>query len=275
MVAYSPHPETLRRLDRVLQEKEGRSKPLDAAELAVRAALPVSTVRALLQGGVPPDGSVNDRVRMRIAALAEAEMAATGTRMSDLASDISERLGVSGYWARQACDGRKVPSVELLHGLVEYFGVEEGETFFTASAADALNRARLRPRSDRRRPVRPRRPRHPRRDGAGTTGPCTASSARRRTTGGRRLGLGRRPGRRVSGSHRHPAQRRRTSPRALRRQGRGGRRTQSARHGCPAGCHEPGATRDPAVPARHAHRPRRPHLQGPPFADAERKTDVP
>ncbi|NDZ75172.1 hypothetical protein G3I36_29885 [Streptomyces sp. SID10362] len=143
MASPSPLSETLRRLDRVVQEKEVRTKLLDAAELACRTALPVSTIRSLLQGGTPPDDSVNDRVRTRIAALAEAEMAATGKRMSDLASDISERLGVSGYWARQVCDGKKVPSVELLHGLVEYFGVEEGEAFFTASAADALNRVLL------------------------------------------------------------------------------------------------------------------------------------
>ncbi|KAF2776196.1 MULTISPECIES: hypothetical protein [unclassified Streptomyces] len=143
MASPSPLSETLRRLDQVVREQGVSSKPLDAAELAGRAALPVSTVRILLQGGAPPDDSVNDRVRMRIAALAEAEMAATGKRMSDLASDISERLGVSGYWARQVCDGKKVPSVELLHGLVEYFGVEEGEAFFTASAADALNRVLL------------------------------------------------------------------------------------------------------------------------------------
>ncbi|MBH5134641.1 hypothetical protein SOM70_04185 [Streptomyces salinarius] len=143
MASPSPLNETLRRLDRVVQEKEVRTTLLDAAELARRTALPVSTVRSLLQGGTPPDDSVNDRVRTRIAALAEAEMAATGKRMSDLASDISERLGVSGYWARQVCDGKKVPSVELLHGLVEYFGVEEGEAFFTAPAADALNRVLL------------------------------------------------------------------------------------------------------------------------------------
>ncbi|MFJ6912850.1 hypothetical protein ACIQUX_02705 [Streptomyces sp. NPDC101133] len=143
MASPSPLSETLRRLDRVVQEEGVRTKLLDAAELARRTALPVATVRSLLQGGTPPDDSVNDRVRMRIAALAEAEMAATGKRMSDLASDVSERLGVSGYWARQVCDGKKVPSVELLHGLVEYFGVEEGEAFFTAPAADALNRVLL------------------------------------------------------------------------------------------------------------------------------------
>lgn len=143
MASPSPLSETLRRLDRVVQEEGVRTKLLDAAELARRTALPVCTVRSLLQGGTPPDDSVNDRVRTRIAALAEAEMAATGKRMSDLASDISERLGVSGYWARQVCDGKKVPSVELLHGLVEYFGVEGGEAFFTAPAADALNRVLL------------------------------------------------------------------------------------------------------------------------------------
>jgi transcriptional regulator with XRE-family HTH domain len=123
----SPPPlaETLRRLDAAVQEKGIRSDLLDVAELAARTALPASTVRT------------------RIAALAKASMTTTGTRMSDLASDISRRLGVSGYWARQVCDGKKVPSVELLHGLVEYFGVEEGEAFFTAPAADALNRALL------------------------------------------------------------------------------------------------------------------------------------
>jgi transcriptional regulator with XRE-family HTH domain len=133
----------LRRLDKAIQEKGVRSDLLNVTELAAKTALPTSIVRTLLQGGTPPDDSVNDRVRTRIAALAKANMAATGKRMSDLASDISQRLGVSGYWARQICDGKKVPSVELLHGLVEYFEVEEGEAFFTASAADALNRALL------------------------------------------------------------------------------------------------------------------------------------
>jgi transcriptional regulator with XRE-family HTH domain len=142
----SPPPlsETLRRLDEALQEKGSkRSELLDVTALAARTALPASTVRTLLQGGTPPDDSVNDRVRARIAALAKADMTATGRRMSDLATDISRRLGVSEYWARQVCDGRKVPSVELLHGLVEYFDVDGGEAFFTDSAADALNRALL------------------------------------------------------------------------------------------------------------------------------------
>ncbi|CAM5655482.1 hypothetical protein ACFUV2_28030 [Streptomyces pilosus] len=143
MASPPPLSETLRRLDKAIQEKGIRSNLLDVEKLAAKTALPTSTVRTLLQGGTPPDDSVNDRVRTRIAVLARANMAATGQRMSDLASDISQRLGVSGYWARQICDGKKVPSVELLHGLVEYFEVEGGEVFFTASAADALNRALL------------------------------------------------------------------------------------------------------------------------------------
>ncbi|CAM5443220.1 hypothetical protein STENM223S_07976 [Streptomyces tendae] len=105
--------------------------------------MPESTVRTLLAGGAPPADTVNDRVRARIRALAHTHMSRSGGRMADLAADIHARLGVSEYWARQVCDGRKVPSVELLHGLVEFFGVEGGEAFFTASAPDALNRALL------------------------------------------------------------------------------------------------------------------------------------
>ncbi|MFF9218695.1 hypothetical protein [Streptomyces viridosporus] len=144
MALPPPLSETLQRLDALIREKGlERSELLDVTGLAARTALPESTVHTLLQGGAPPDDTVNDRVRARISALAKADMAATGRRMSDLAADISRRLDVSEYWARQVCDGRKVPSVELLHGLVEYFEVDGGEGFFTASAADALNRVLL------------------------------------------------------------------------------------------------------------------------------------
>ena len=142
MVESPTHlPETLRRLD-ALAEEQGlpRSTLLDPRELAARTALPERTVRTLLKGGTAPPDKVNDRVRARIRTLADAHLARTGCRMSDLAADIRERLGVSDYWARQVCAGRKVPSVEFLHGLVEYFGVEGGEAFFTAPAADALDR---------------------------------------------------------------------------------------------------------------------------------------
>ncbi|WP_456197987.1 hypothetical protein [Streptomyces sp. QTS137] len=105
--------------------------------------MPESTVRLLLEGGTPPVDTVNDRVRTRLKTLAQANLAATGRRMSDLAAEVSKHLGVSEYWVRQVCDGRKVPSIELLHGLVEYFEVDGGEGFFTASATDALNRALL------------------------------------------------------------------------------------------------------------------------------------
>lgn len=72
-----------------------------------------------------------------------AHLAATGRRMSDLTAELHARLGVSEMWARQVCDGKKVPNLELLHGLVKFFGVDGEEGFFTAPAHDALNRALL------------------------------------------------------------------------------------------------------------------------------------
>nr|WP_252980785.1 hypothetical protein [Streptomyces chartreusis] len=56
---------------------------------------------------------------------------------------MHRRLGISEYWARQICEGKKVPNIELLHGLVDYFEIEAGEPFFTNSADRALNRALL------------------------------------------------------------------------------------------------------------------------------------
>jgi hypothetical protein len=137
-------PETLRRLS-MLVEEQGlkRSEILNPRELAARTALPENTVRILLKGDHPPADTVNDRVRARIKALADAHLSRSGRRMSDLAADIGDRLGVSDYWARQVCDGKKVPSVEFLRGLVEYFRVVGEEAFFTAPAGDALNRALL------------------------------------------------------------------------------------------------------------------------------------
>ncbi|WP_405877190.1 hypothetical protein OG762_02010 [Streptomyces sp. NBC_01136] len=138
-------PESLRRLNALIEEQGlNRSELLDPKEMADRTALPESTVRTLLSGGTVPADTVNDRVCARINTLANAHLDRTGRRMSDLAADIRERLGVSDYWARQVCDGKKVPSVEFLHGLVEYFAVEGGEAFFTMPAADVLDRV-LRP----------------------------------------------------------------------------------------------------------------------------------
>ncbi|MFJ5265296.1 hypothetical protein ACIQAC_33000 [Streptomyces sp. NPDC088387] len=69
-------------------------------------------------------------------------MARTNKPMSELATGISQQLGVSTFWARQVCTGEKVPSVAFLHGLVGFFGKSQyGEAFFTAPAADALDRA--------------------------------------------------------------------------------------------------------------------------------------
>ncbi|NUV61580.1 hypothetical protein G6W55_18065 [Streptomyces sp. CAI-85] len=135
---------TVERLQTLIQERGiDPAELLDPARLADRTALSEDTVRALLQGGEPPSDTVNDRVRTRIKTLADAHLDRTGERMSDLAGSISQQLGVSAFWARKVCSGEKVPSVELLHGLVDFFGVAGGEAFFTAPAPEALNQALL------------------------------------------------------------------------------------------------------------------------------------
>lgn len=137
-------PETLQRLDALIDERGlKRSDLLKPVELASKAALPERTVRTLLRGDTPPADAVNDRVRARIQVLSQAYLKDTGRRMADLVGGISQQLGVSTVWARQICSGDKMPSVELLHGLVDFFRVEGGEAFFTAPAHVALNRVVL------------------------------------------------------------------------------------------------------------------------------------
>ncbi|MGW2822929.1 hypothetical protein ACWC24_18340 [Streptomyces sp. NPDC001443] len=137
-------PETLERLEALLREQDLKQSDLfGLKELSAKTALPEHTVRTLLRDGAIPADSVNDRVRARIKALSDAHLARTGQRMSDLAGNISRELGISGVWARLICSGEKMPSVELLHGLVDFFRVEGGEAFFTAPAPEALNRALL------------------------------------------------------------------------------------------------------------------------------------
>ena len=144
MQSTPPLTETLERLETVIaQQGLDRAELLDPAVLATRTALPEATVRTLLDGGPPPAEEVNDRVRHRIHTLVRARLAATGRRMSDLAAEIHRLTGVSEMWARQVCDGKKVPNVEFLHHLVKFFRVDGAESFFTAPADEALNRALL------------------------------------------------------------------------------------------------------------------------------------
>ncbi|MGV9254581.1 hypothetical protein [Streptomyces sp. NPDC003697] len=49
-------------------------------------------------------------------------------------------LDISDVWARKLLNGQKMPNVPLLHGLAEFFKVEGGEAFFTATPAGSLNR---------------------------------------------------------------------------------------------------------------------------------------
>ncbi|MGW3059468.1 helix-turn-helix domain-containing protein [Streptomyces goshikiensis] len=140
-----PHlPETLRRLNALIEEQDlARSEVLDVQRLAQMTALDESTVRHLIDGGNPPEDTVNDRVCARLKNMSDARMVRTGRRMSDLASEVAERLHISNYWARQLCSGKKTPNVEVLRGLAEFFQVEGAEAFFTAPADEALNRVLL------------------------------------------------------------------------------------------------------------------------------------
>ncbi|WCN05061.1 hypothetical protein [Streptomyces sp. M92] len=144
MEPVPPLYETLERLEALITEHGlDRTDLLDPAKLAAQTALPEDAVRVLLAGGSLPADTVNDRARARISTLATAYLRATGRRMSDLASELHLRLGVSEIWARQICDGKKVPNLEFLHGLVKFFDIEGGEAFFTAPADETLNRVLL------------------------------------------------------------------------------------------------------------------------------------
>lgn len=132
-----PLAETLRRL----REHVGIS--LNPEELAAKTALPERVVRSLLHGGTPPTGTVEERVCARIKTLSDAHVVRTGTKPGELVHEIAERLGISPVWARKLLRGEKMPNVTLLHGLADFFDVDGGEAFFTASPADALNRALL------------------------------------------------------------------------------------------------------------------------------------
>ncbi|MFJ2007846.1 helix-turn-helix domain-containing protein [Streptomyces chartreusis] len=141
MEPLTPLAETLRRLDALVEEQGlSRAELLNPRDLASRTCLSRATVRDLLNGGTAPADTVNDRVRERVKALADAYLARTGKPMSELAAAVSRQLGVSAFWARQVCTGEKMPSVELLHGLVRFFRVDGGEAFFTDEAPAALNR---------------------------------------------------------------------------------------------------------------------------------------
>ncbi|WP_155055058.1 hypothetical protein [Streptomyces blattellae] len=144
MEPYTSLTETLQRLDELIRERGlNRSDILSPQALAVGTALPESTVRRLLKGHPAPADTVSERVCARMKAVSDAHLARTGRRMSDLAADISKRLGISDVWARSVCDGKKTPNIELLHHLVGYFGIKGGESFFTASADEALNHVLL------------------------------------------------------------------------------------------------------------------------------------
>jgi hypothetical protein len=142
--SHTSLPQTLQRLDKAIDEQGlNRSDFLDPKALAARTALQESVIRSLLEGHSPPDETVNERVCGRLKALSDAYLQRHGKIMKDLAAEVSAHTGISDVWARAVCDGKKMPNVELLHNLVSFFGVEGGESFFTAPADEALDRVLL------------------------------------------------------------------------------------------------------------------------------------
>ncbi|MER5450561.1 hypothetical protein ABT052_37090 [Streptomyces sp. NPDC002766] len=142
MEPNSPLHATLRRLDELTREQRlNQSDALAPDALSAATGLPERSICLLLQGHAPSHDTVEERVCSRLKAVADAYMARTGKRMSELAAEVSQRLGISEVWARQICVGKKVPNVGHLHHLARFFGVEGGEPFFTAPADEALNRA--------------------------------------------------------------------------------------------------------------------------------------
>ncbi|WP_445528065.1 hypothetical protein [Streptomyces cyslabdanicus] len=145
MKPTSSLPETLQRLDALIERQQlNRAELLDPRWLAEKTALPERTVRTLLAGRTAPREEVGERVCARVRTLADSYLARTGRRKPELVAAVHRQCGVSEVWARQIIDGKKVPSVELLHGLVKFFDLTESkEAFFTDEAPDALNRALL------------------------------------------------------------------------------------------------------------------------------------
>lgn len=145
MKPMSSLPETLQRLDALIEDQQlSRAELLDPRRPAGKAALPENTVRTLLAGGTPPQEEVDERVCARGRTLADAHLARTGGRKSELVAAVHRRCGISEARARQIIDGKKVPSAELLHDLVKFFDLRDArEAFFTDEAPGALNRALL------------------------------------------------------------------------------------------------------------------------------------
>ncbi|MFB7456907.1 hypothetical protein [Streptomyces sp. NPDC056188] len=118
--------ERLQRLDALIEDQRlNGAELLEPLRLAEKTALPESTVRTLLAGGTPPREEVGERVCARVRILADAHLARTGRRKPELVAAVHRQRGVSEVWARQIIDGRKVPSVELLHALVKFFDLND------------------------------------------------------------------------------------------------------------------------------------------------------
>ncbi|GHE14759.1 hypothetical protein [Streptomyces alanosinicus] len=137
----SPLQGTLERVNRCIEEQNlSRADLLDPGSLAVRSALPESTVVALLRGEDVAAGTIEERVTTRIKTLAFARHRGDKARLADLADEMVNTLGLSAPWARSVLKGDKMPDVRLLHDLADFFDVDGGEEFFTGTPEESLDR---------------------------------------------------------------------------------------------------------------------------------------
>lgn len=137
-----PLAETLARLDARIAEKGlDRGEVLDVRALSGRTAIPEGEIQALLDGEVPRDSRVDERIRGRVRALYEAYLGESGKRPADVCREVAGRLGISEKWARSLLNGDKMPNVPDLTLLAEFFRIDQGTKFFTDSASVALNGA--------------------------------------------------------------------------------------------------------------------------------------
>lgn len=138
----NPVLETLRRLETHIREQNlDRSVILDPHVLASRTSLPVSAVSALLQGSKLPDEPFESRVLARIRTFMHSYMTEAGKTEAQLIGEVQRSLTISRPWARMVCRGEKVPNPKTLHELAVYFELEGQETYFTCTAAEAVERA--------------------------------------------------------------------------------------------------------------------------------------
>ncbi|MGW3627616.1 helix-turn-helix domain-containing protein [Streptomyces sp. NPDC000880] len=139
--SYAPLPETLARIGELIS-KHGldRSSVLNAKDLSYETGIPPRQVQALLDGKNVAQEGVETRIRRRVRFLYDTRLPEGSNDPYDV-KEIAAGIGVSPVWVRKMLNGEVTPNMAHAHGLMKFFGVDEGLDFLSAEPADALNRA--------------------------------------------------------------------------------------------------------------------------------------